>query len=79
MRTNIELDDALMDEAGKYARSRTKRGIVKEALATYVALKTEELRRRTYKDRLEKVRTKAAKVRLSSDTRDVVRQDRDRT
>jgi len=77
MRTNIELDDDLVAEAAKYSVARSKRALVHEALAAYVAAKSEERRRQTYRERLERTRAKAGKLRLRTDTRDLVRKDRD--
>ena len=37
MRTNIELDDALMLQALKLSKIKTKREVVQEALKNYVA------------------------------------------
>ena len=39
MRTNIDLDDALVAEAQDLSGIRTKRGVVNEALRVYVELK----------------------------------------
>lgn len=77
MRTNIELNDELVDEARKYSHNRSRRALVEEALETYVAVKSEERRRQTYCERLQKVRTATAGIRLRSDTRDIVRRDRE--
>ena len=77
MRTNIELDDSLLAEAAKYSTSRSKRRLIHEALATFVAVKAEERRRATYKERLERVRGRLAGVRLKTDLRDLIRTDRD--
>jgi len=77
MRTNIELNDDLVAEARKYSCAKTKRGLVEEALAAFIDLKAEERRRLTYRDRLERLRTKLNSVRLRSDTRDILRSDRD--
>lgn len=38
MRTNIELDDALLAEAMKFSGQKTKKGAVEEALRKYVRL-----------------------------------------
>ena len=76
MRTNIVLNDELIQEALKYSRTHSKRGVVEEALATYVAVKSEERRRSTYRDRLRQLREKTQGVRLRSDSRTMVRQDR---
>lgn len=77
MRTNIDLDDDLLAEAGRYSSATSKRALVHEALTAYVALKREELRRQTYAERLQRLRQKTAGLRLRSDSRDLVRQDRD--
>ena len=77
MRTNIHLDDELLERARQYSGAKSKRALVEEALATYVAVKAEERRRLTYQERLQSVRAKAGAVRLKSDTREVVRSARD--
>lgn len=77
MRTNIELDDDLLTEAAKYSVARSKRALVREALVTFVAAKSEERRRLTYRDRLQRIRAKSSGTRLRSDTRDLLRRDRD--
>ena len=69
MRTNIELNDDLLAEAQKHSKARSKRALVEEALATFVAMKTEERRRSTYKERLDSLRHRTKAVRLRSDTR----------
>jgi Arc/MetJ family transcription regulator len=38
MRTNIELDDALIQQALKLSKKRTKKDVVHDALKSYVAL-----------------------------------------
>ncbi|MBW1696179.1 MAG: type II toxin-antitoxin system VapB family antitoxin [Deltaproteobacteria bacterium] len=77
MRTNIELNDDLVAEAQKYSKAKSKRALVEEALATFIAVKVEDRRRRTYKERLESLRNRTRTVRLRSDTRDILRKDRD--
>lgn len=77
MRTNIELNDDLLSEARKYSQGKNKRAVVEEALSVYVAVKAEERRRLTYKERLTRLRDRTRMVRLSSDTRDILRKDRD--
>ena len=42
MRTNIVLDDGLVDEAMRATGLRTKRAVVEEALRTLVRLKRQE-------------------------------------
>jgi len=77
MRTNIELNDDLLTEAQKYSRAKTKRALVEEALALYVSVKQEHLRTETYKERLERLRNQVRSRRIRSDTRDILRKDRD--
>ena len=42
MRTNIVLDDKLMQEAQKLSGIKTKRGIIQEALDLFVKIKRQE-------------------------------------
>ena len=77
MRTNIELSADLLGEAQKYSKAKSKRALVEEALAAFVAMKAEEQRRSTYKERLASLRNRTKAVRLRSDTRDILRKDRD--
>jgi len=77
MRTNIELNDDLFAEAQKHSKAKSKRAVVEEALAAFVAMKEEERRRSTYKERLDSLRRKTKSLRPRSDTRDVLRKDRD--
>jgi Arc/MetJ family transcription regulator len=77
MRTNIELNDDLLAEARKYTKAKNKRAIVEEALTAFVALKARERKKQTYKERLDRLRSRTRSIRLFSDTRDVLRQDRD--
>jgi Arc/MetJ family transcription regulator len=76
MRTNIDLDDDLLAEAARYSTARSKRALIQEALATFVAVKAQERKTASYRERLENLRGRAAVVRLKSDTRDLVRSDR---
>lgn len=78
MRTNIVLDDDLIEEAMQYSKARTRRGLVEEALRTFVRVKEEEQRLRTYRDRLARVRGKVAGLRLRDSSREIVRRDRER-
>jgi len=77
MRTNIELSDDLLAEAQRHSKAKIKRALVEEALAAFVAMKAEERRRSTYKERLDSLRQRTRAVRSRSDTRDILRKDRD--
>lgn len=78
MRTNIELNDELMREAGKYSSARTKRALVEEALRTFVQVREEERRRERYADRLRELRRRVANLQLRSRPLDILDEDRNR-
>ncbi len=77
MRTNIELDDDLLAEAARYTATRSKKGLVREALSLYVATKREERLRLTYRERLQRLRGKTGGVRRQDSVHELIRQDRD--
>ena len=77
MRTNIVLDDDLLAEAMKYSAARTKRAVVREALAVYVAAKAGEQRTSSYRERLSNVRRRLADVSLRKAASELVREERD--
>lgn len=78
MRTNIVLDDELIARAMQYSSERSKRAVVREALATYVAVKAEERRTMSYRDRLAGVRRRLADKPVRTPARDILRADRER-
>ena len=79
MRTNIVLDDDLLAEAMKYSTGRSKRAVVKEALATYVTVKAEQERLATYRDRLAAVRRRLADAPGRTPVMKILRADRERS
>jgi len=79
MRTNIDLDDQLLEEAMRHSTARTKRALVEEALRTFVDVKTAELRRSSYKDRLASIRGRTAALRLRKSSTEILREDRSRS
>ncbi|MBI4618162.1 MAG: type II toxin-antitoxin system VapB family antitoxin [Planctomycetes bacterium] len=78
MRTNIVIDDELLREATRYAKEKTKRGVIEEALLTFVEIKAEERRRTTYKERLKNLDERLAGLTLRERPLDILRQDRQR-
>lgn len=76
MRTNIVLDDDLLAEAMKYSKQRSKRGVVKEALATYVTVKAEQERTESYRERLAIVRKRMADTSLRKTALSMLKDDR---
>lgn len=60
MRTNIVLDPDLLAAAGRYARATTKKGIVEEALRTFVEVRAAAARAAAYEARVEALRRRTA-------------------
>ncbi|MDD5706659.1 MAG: type II toxin-antitoxin system VapB family antitoxin [Kiritimatiellae bacterium] len=77
MRTNIEIDDGLLEEAFRYSATRSKKALVHEALAAYVTVKQEERRRLSYRERLQNIRAASGRLRGATQAHDIVRRDRD--
>jgi hypothetical protein len=77
MRRNIELNDDWLAEARKYSRAKNKGAIIEEALSVYGAVKAEEQRRLTHKERLHRLRARTQILKKTGDSRDILRQDRD--
>lgn len=78
MRTNVVLNDDLVREAMQYSTSRTKRGLIEEALQTFVTVKAMEERRRTYATRVQDLQARLGQVKLRTSPTDFVREDRQR-
>jgi Arc/MetJ family transcription regulator len=78
MRTNIDLDDELLEQARRYSKARTKRAVVEEALRTFVDLKAREQRRLSYAERVASIQKRAESLRLKS-VIDILREDRNRS
>jgi Arc/MetJ family transcription regulator len=78
MRTNIDLDDDLIVEAGRFARGSTRKAIVEEALKSFVKTKSEEARRRSYAERLGALESRTAALSLRESPAELLRADRDR-
>jgi len=79
MRTNIVLNDELLREAARYGKGRSKRALVEEALRTFVAVKSAERRRVTYRERLTNLETRLGALRLRESPSRLLRQDRQRS
>ncbi len=78
MRTNLVLDDALLERARRYSRARTKKGVVEEALRTFVEVRSSEERCRSYERRLYALAARLENVRLSEVPSMLLRADRER-
>jgi hypothetical protein len=62
----------------RYSKARTKRALIEEALQTFVRVRSDDLRRETYKERLTDLRRRLAGLRLRESALDLLRQDRER-
>jgi Arc/MetJ family transcription regulator len=78
MQTNIDLDEALLREAKRHARARTKKGIVEEALRVFIATRAAEAKTRSYRDGVQSLETKLAGLRLRRSPSEILREDRSR-
>jgi Arc/MetJ family transcription regulator len=77
-RTNLVLDDALLRDAMRYSRARTKRALVEEALRTFVEVKSAEEHRASYEDRLAGILARTQTLSLRQSAAQLVREDRER-
>lgn len=78
MRTNIVLNEELLREAARYAKGRSKRALVEEALQTFVAVKSAEQRRASYRERLQALEARVGGLRLRQSPFKLLREDRQR-
>jgi|APLow6443716910_1056828.scaffolds.fasta_scaffold727213_2 Arc/MetJ family transcription regulator len=78
MRTNIDLSDDLIAEAGRHARGKTKKAIVEEALRAFISLKHEQARRRTYEESSRDIERRTASLVLRTSPSALLRADRNR-
>ncbi len=78
MRTNIVLNDELVQEAMRYSKAKTKRALIEEALITLVRVHTEERRREGYRERVAALERRLSGIRLRESPLDLLRQDRRR-
>jgi len=78
MRTNIVLNEELLQEARKYSSASTKRGLVEEALRTFVDVKSSERRREEYATRVADIRKRTSNLRLRKSSSAMLREDRNR-
>lgn len=79
MRTNVVLDDALFGAAKRYAKARTKKGVIEEALQTFIRVRDEERRTLSYQQRLQRLAERMEGTRLSESPLALLRKDRART
>jgi Arc/MetJ family transcription regulator len=76
MRTSIELDDDLMQEAWNYSTARTKRGLIEEALLTFIKVQAERRRVESYGVRLRDLQGRLGGLKLRDAPHALLRRDR---
>lgn len=79
MRTNIVLDDELLEEARRLSRGRSKRAVVEEALRTFVEVRSAESRKAAYRERVRRLEARLRELRLRESPGAIVRADRRRS
>lgn len=78
MRTNVVLNDELIEEAMKYSTASSKSALIEEALRVFVQARAAERMRATYERRLLQLRQRLMKVRPRESAHELVRGDRER-
>jgi Arc/MetJ family transcription regulator len=78
MRTNIVLNDELVEEAMRLTGAQSKREAVETALRTLIETRAGEARRRSWQERVARVDQRVAGLRLRRRPSELVREDRDR-
>ena len=78
MRTNVVLNEDLIEEAMKYSTARSRSALIEEALRAFVQSRAAERKRANYEHRLLQLRQRLAAVAPRESARDVIRRDRER-
>ena len=78
MRTNVHLDEELLQAAMRLAGAKTKRAMLDQALRFFVERKNADRDLESYHERLKRVQAKTAGLRFEDSATDLVRQDRER-
>lgn len=78
MRTNVVLNDELVEEAMKFSTARNRSALIEEALRVFVQSRSAERKKARYERRLLELRQQLGGVELRESAQDIVRRDRDR-
>jgi Arc/MetJ family transcription regulator len=78
MRTNVVLNDELVEEAMQYSNARSKSALIEEALRFFVESRAARRRRTNYERRLRALRGELDELVLRQSSVDLVRKDRER-
>lgn len=78
MRTNVVLNEELLDEARRYSTAKSKSALIEEALRVFVKSRAAEQTRASYERRLLSLRERLATVTPRESSADIIRRDRER-
>lgn len=78
MRTNIVLNEELIEEAMKYSSAQSKSALIEEALRAFVQARALEQRKQNYERRVLLLRQRLDAVVTRESAVDLVRKDRER-
>jgi hypothetical protein len=78
MRTNVVLNEELVEEASKYSTARTKSALIEEALRVFVQTRAGDFQRRDYERRVRDLERRLARVAPRESAVDILRRDRER-
>jgi Arc/MetJ family transcription regulator len=78
MRTNVVLNDELVEEAMKHSTARSKSALIEEALRVFIQSRAAERKRASYERRLLALRERLAGVATRESALEIVRRDRER-
>jgi len=78
MRTNVVLNEELIEEAMKYSTARSRSALIEEALRAFVQSRAAERRKASYERRLLELRQRLGGVVTRESAQDIVRRDRER-
>lgn len=78
MKTTVDLDDDLVREAQRLSHAKSRRGLIEEALRTFVTIRSTEDRKARYVEALRQLEPKLKGLKLSEPPLALIRADRDR-
>jgi Arc/MetJ family transcription regulator len=78
MRTNVHLNDELLEEAVRLSGGQPKRAVIEAALRHYVESRAAKHRREEFRARLNALDRRLAGVRVRRSAAELVREDRGR-
>ena len=78
MRTNVVLNDDLIQEAQRYSNAKSKSALIDEALRTLIEVRARQRATESYSSRLRQVQQKLQRKRFRESSVEILKRDRDR-